>query len=103
MSKPATHKGYKWKDLSLLVLLCVVTYSASLKGDFIWDDRDLIVDNPYIQNASLLREALASDFWSVLQDPARFRNFYRPLVTLTYYLDYRLWGQQPLGFHVTNL
>ncbi|MDQ1274196.1 MAG: hypothetical protein QG591_2826 [Planctomycetota bacterium] len=28
---------------------------------------------------------------------------YRPLVTLTYFIDYTLWHLNPLGYHLTNL
>ncbi|MEW6746866.1 MAG: hypothetical protein AB1486_29365 [Planctomycetota bacterium] len=32
-----------------------------------------------------------------------FGNFLRPLSSLSLYLDYLLWGLEPLGYHVTNV
>jgi len=30
-------------------------------------------------------------------------GYYRPLVNITYFLDYKLWGMRPTGFRTTNL
>jgi histidinol dehydrogenase len=40
-----------------------------------------------------------SDFWQ----EGEHSGFYRPVVSLSYFLEFRLWGLTPLGYHVTNL
>jgi tetratricopeptide (TPR) repeat protein len=87
----------------ILAFLSVAFYSNTLTYDFVWDDRFLILENPYIQDSRLLGEGLLSDFWANYQDPRRFRNYYRPLVTLSYFADYTLWGENPAGYHATNI
>ncbi len=87
----------------LLALVSVLLYLNTLTYDFVWDDRFLILENPYIQDSRLLGEGLVSDFWANYQDPRRFRNYYRPVVTLSYFVDYHLWGEDPAGYHSTNI
>jgi len=36
-------------QILFIALLVVIVFSPSLKNDFAWDDRFLIVDNPYVK------------------------------------------------------
>jgi hypothetical protein len=92
-----------WKSLLLLAAISIGLYLSSLRYDFVWDDRLLILDNPYVQEARLLGEGLISDFWKIYEDPTRFRHYYRPTVTLSYFFDYSIWGENPSGYHATNV
>ena len=94
---------HAWVILLLLGALSLAPYANSLWGDFVWDDRALILENSYIQDSRLLGEGLISDFWRSPDDPERQRFFFRPVVTLSYFLDHALWGQRPAGYHATNL
>ena len=89
--------------VAVLLVAGLAPFLNAFGNGFVWDDRPLIVDNPYVQDVRLLKEGLLSDFWRVLEDPSRFRSYYRPVTTLTYFLDYAVWGQQPAGYHVTNV
>ncbi len=86
--------------LAAAVLAC---FGWSLRGDFVWDDRPLIVENRLIRDPAALGPALTSSFWQTGDRHDRFRSFFRPLTTATYALDYFLWGLRPFGFHLTNL
>jgi tetratricopeptide (TPR) repeat protein len=101
LSKSSTKRA--WGILLLLGALSLVPYANSLGFDFVWDDRALILENPYIQDSRLLGEGLGSDFWRSPDYPERRRSFFRPLVTLSFFLDYSLWGKRPAGYHATNL
>jgi tetratricopeptide (TPR) repeat protein len=71
----------------------------SLGGDFVWDDRSLILVNPMVQT---LGQALQA-----FQGKLRLFNsavgYYRPLALLSIALDRTLWGERAFGFHLTNL
>ena len=54
---------HAWGILVLLGALSLAPYANSLWCDFVWDDRALILENPYIQDSRLLGEGLLSDFW----------------------------------------
>ena len=86
----------------LLFLLSFLLYSNTLNHDFVWDDHDLIVDNTRIQ--TLDGPALKSIFLdNFFKGKARVGGYYRPLVSLSYHLDYQLYGLSPSGFHFTNI
>jgi tetratricopeptide (TPR) repeat protein len=77
-----------------LVALVLIVYFPALRGEFIWTDHANIADNIYLRSWRGL-----SPIWSGARDSAA----YQPLTDTTYWLEYRLWGQRPLGFHLMNV
>jgi cytochrome c-type biogenesis protein CcmH/NrfG len=73
-----------------------------LGHDFVWDDFEFIVENPLIRNSSAtpIADAFLQDFGHT---SSRSVGYYRPLVTLSYYADYRIFKGNPLGFHFVNI
>ena len=86
--------------ITLLSLLGFIVYLNALSGKFIWDDQSLVEDNQYIRDDSRLLKIFTQDIGA--GSGTKF-NFYRPLQVVTYRLDYRLWGLNPLGYHLTNI
>lgn len=83
-----------------LILLCL--YWPCLEGEFVYDDLETIRDNDYITgNTPLI------DFFVLKQTSSPSTHLqseiYRPLKNLSAYLDFKLWGHQTFGFHLTNL
>lgn len=95
--------------LLLLIVVNLALFLPSMKGDFLWDDRYFICENPSLQGSGFFRSFLFSPFGgfsgtdenSIQQD--RLAQFYRPLISLSYWLDYRIWGLNPAAFHLTNI
>ncbi len=90
---------FSWIAVGLIVILGIIVYANSFSNPFIWDDENLIVTNPYIKNIRLIKNLFTKD----LAFGTQFSNFYRPLQSLSFELDYYLWGLNPFGFHLTNL
>ncbi|HWV39383.1 MAG TPA: tetratricopeptide repeat protein [Vulgatibacter sp.] len=88
--------------LALALLAVPVAYSAAPLGGFVWDDVPLIVDSPVVKEVQPLGSYFDRMFFGGPAG-APTRAFYRPLVTLSFALDWRIWGGDPLGFHLTNL
>jgi len=86
--------------LSFLFLLGILAFGLTLGVGFMWDDHEMIENNPKITaiNGSNLRHAFTSDVFEGKGDA-----YYRPIQILSYMIDYRLWGLNPFGFHLTNL
>lgn len=86
--------GGSW--LVLLLIATVVAYLPTLGADFVrWDDQFYVTENELIRDA---------DGWKAFWDPTdrRAPQFY-PLVFSSYWLEYRLWGLDPRGYHAVNL
>jgi tetratricopeptide (TPR) repeat protein len=88
----------------LIIGLCVaLALGTALANGFAWDDRPLIVENRLIRDPGSLGTLVASGFWQTGDRHDRFRSFFRPVVSLSYALDYAVWSLKPFGFHLTNL
>src|SRR5919204_2104854 len=83
------------------ILLVLGAYSNSLHNSFHFDDSYYIVRNIFIRDLANVPRFFA--------DAHTFSSFsgnavYRPLVTLTFAIDYRLGGGlDPKQFHITQL
>ncbi|NLH50551.1 MAG: tetratricopeptide repeat protein [Myxococcales bacterium] len=91
--------------LLIAIVLAGCVYAAywnAPKGDFIWDDINLIVLDYQIKSWNFLKDIFARDFFGFSDDNRKY-GYYRPLVTITYALDWRFWQTDPAGYHWTNL
>ncbi len=89
--------GCSWKRLLLCVLISAVTLAAyypAIRGGFIWDDDDYVTQNLHLRSAAGLAR--------IWLDPGAVPQYY-PLVHTTYWLEYRLWALEPLGYHLGNV
>jgi Tfp pilus assembly protein PilF len=82
--------------------LAVIVYLNSTDGEFVWDDRMLILEDYAVQTASHLDQVFTNDFFFRHENDLSY-GYYRPVTTLSYVADYALWGPRPFGFHVTNI
>lgn len=86
----------------VLLLLALVPYFNALTGAFVYDDRQQILDNPYVHSFQYTGKIFGSTVWT-FQGAQGVTNYYRPLMTLAYLLCYQLYGPIPFGFHLLNL
>ena len=82
---------------ALLGVLAALLYLPTLGHGFVnWDDDRLLLDNAAVARADGL-----SIIWSRPELPAGFPNY--PLTFTSYWLEHRLWGLAPAGYHAVNL
>ena len=82
---------------ALLGVLAVAVYLPTLGYGFVnWDDDRLLLDN-----AAVARPDGLAIIWSQPALPAGFPNY--PLTFTSYWLEYRLWGLVPAGYHAVNV
>ena len=76
--------------------IALVLYAPVWTFDFInWDDPIYVEDNWLLLDASFqgILRIFRTEEWN---------GNYHPLTLLSYWLDYRIWGNAPMGFHVSN-
>jgi protein O-mannosyl-transferase len=85
----------RWNLIAMiaLLLLTVVAYLPALQAGFIWDD-DWHVHKPELRSLHGL--------WRIWTDPPATQQYY-PLAHTAFWIQYMLWDQHALGFHVVNL
>jgi len=82
-----------------LLLVAVLAYWPAIRhGGFIWDDGYNITGN-----ALLLSPAGLRDIWTQVGPGEGGTLQYYPLTYTSFWLEYRLWGLRPAGYHLTNV
>jgi len=87
--------------LLALLMVNVFLYLPSLQHDFLKDDFRLIVENQRIKTFKSFLNSIDGQFFSFPDFP--YLHYWRPLSLFTFYLDYRVWGLNPMGFHLFNI
>ncbi|UCH12272.1 MAG: phospholipid carrier-dependent glycosyltransferase, partial [Candidatus Omnitrophota bacterium] len=90
---------FNYRAIILILLASIIVYINSLFNPFIWDDSALVRDNFLIKDWRHTRKLFTTDLY---YSKSR-SNFYRPLQSLSYMLDYSLWRLKPFGYRLTNI
>lgn len=104
----ATHSGRRDRRGELLwvlpaLLLGLLVYANTLNGSFVYDDQRQIVRNTLIQDGGQFWTALSSDVWAFKGGDQAVSNYWRPSFVLWMILNFRLFGLDAFGWHVTNI
>ena len=87
----------RWGLSLLLCLLVAVGFFPATEAGFVWDDVVLTGAGP-LQSAGGL--------WQIWFEPRSLTDYeghYWPILYTTFWLENRLWGVQPLGYHLVNM
>jgi tetratricopeptide (TPR) repeat protein len=76
-----------------LFLLAVLVYYQAFHAGFIWDDDQLLTSNAQVQSTM--------GWWTLWTSPQTADYF--PLTSSTLWLEWHLWGMNPMGYHVMNV
>lgn len=79
---------------TVIVLLTVIAYIPAIEGGFVWDDDKYLTENPTLTSLSGLVQ--------IWLQPRSTPQYY-PLVFTTFWVEYRLWGLDPKGYHGVNV
>jgi len=77
-----------------LVFLTLLAYLPALGNGFVWDDDEYVTHSQFIHDLDGLRRS-----WT---EPAATLQYY-PLVRTSFWLEHKLWGLTPTGYHATNI
>ena len=85
---------FVWAGVIVIIAACFVAYIPAIKSGFIWDD------DVYVTNDTLLT---APDglyrIWLTTESPSQ----YFPLTYTTFWVEHKLWGFNPAGYHAVNV
>lgn len=79
----------------LIALFTFLIYLPAINYGFVdWDDGSYVFRNTQIRSINInFFKALFTDHF----------NYWHPLTILSYAFDYAIWGQNPSGYHLTNV
>lgn len=78
--------------LALILVFCLVYFKLIYASFVSWDDAEYITENKDVRNLN----------WNSLLTHFYIGN-YHPLTMLNYTLDWKLFGQNPIGYHLENV
>src|SRR5689334_20794311 len=88
------------RRLLILAFLGALTYVNAMNGGFYLDDQSRLFNNTGIRTVFPLHRHFVDP--KTMADVKELVGF-RPLMPLTYSLEYAVWGLQPAGYRTTNL
>jgi len=88
--------------LLIILLVSFAVYFNALSWDFVYDDKDQVVENPWIRDIGNILTIFSKGVWSFKLE-GNTSNYYRPLMHIVYMLNYHLFGLNPWGFHLVNI
>jgi len=77
-----------------MLLAVALAYLPATKAGFVWDDDWYVTDNPHLLTLGGLYK-----IWFEIGATVQ----YYPLVFTSFWVEQRLWGFSPLGYHLTNI
>ena len=84
--------------LLLPFVISIIVYLNCLQNSFVYDDDTTIINNYFIRHWSNLPDLFTIKYFVLSAELT-----YRPVVTLSYFIDYTFWHLNPLGYHLTNI
>jgi len=80
----------------LIIIVTIVLYYPVFNAGYVWDDNLL-----FVEKVKLVNEPLS---WRILTEPVLpDTTYFRPLIFLTMYIEFHLFGQNPISSHIINL
>ena len=83
-----------WSSGLVLLVITVIAYLPVWHAGFIWDDDHYVTSNNALRSLHGL--------WQIWFQPGVTSQYY-PLTFTVFWLEYHLWGFNPLGFHLVNV
>lgn len=86
------------QKLVFLVLLGFLAYIPFVRNQLFWDDEQFIYNNEYVKSFAIEKIFTTN----TIAGAGESSNYYRPLTTLSFAIDYQFWGLNPIGFRLVN-
>ncbi|MDP8233401.1 MAG: tetratricopeptide repeat protein [Candidatus Saelkia tenebricola] len=93
-------KDKTWLHLGIISIVVFIVFFRSLNSGFIWLDHFQIENKQCIIKDS---QGLKDVFFNPLLRPYGDGNYYRPLFKVSYTLDYLLYRDSSVGFHLSSI
>ncbi|HEY7114914.1 MAG TPA: hypothetical protein VIA45_18440 [Thermoanaerobaculia bacterium] len=91
--------GSRWAA-ALLIAASLVPFANGLGGDFTYDDKAIVRDNPRIRSAATFGQLFETSYFG---GPHGTGTAYRPMLLASFAVEWWIHGGKALPFHAANL
>lgn len=88
----------KFLSCLLLIFLSAAPYLNTLKGSFVYDDSEMV-----LENRNVMRKTTLYQMFFDKQVMSFSGEIYRPLRDISYRIDYLIGGKEPFVYHLSNV
>jgi tetratricopeptide (TPR) repeat protein len=83
-----------------LLFVTFITYANIVTNQLFYDDEELIYQNSYVKD---LRNFPKYFTQNMIAGAGKTSNMYRPILLTSFAIDYAIWKNSPLGYHLTSI
>jgi tetratricopeptide (TPR) repeat protein len=98
----SAEKTTSWKYFLIIIFCISVVYARGLNYDFVnYDDYDLVLNNEsFISHPANIGTSFTTHVFTTHRKES---VYYRPILLVSYIIDYQVWKLNPKGYHLTNI
>ena len=85
--------GSPWPMGAAILAVTLIAYLPALRAAFIWNDSDYVTA-PHLRTVA--------GWWRIWSEVGATEQYY-PLLHSAFWVEHRLWGDAPLGYHLANV
>jgi tetratricopeptide (TPR) repeat protein len=87
----------------LLLATTWILYGRALTYGLIWDSKPVILHNRLLQENFPLSSAFTNGWWELTGQRTGKYDYYRPMTTLSFMIEKRIWGVSPARIKAANI
>ncbi|MCL4353828.1 tetratricopeptide repeat protein [Patescibacteria group bacterium] len=88
---------------TVIFIFAFIVYGLSLFNGFVWDDEEQVTANSIIQHLSNIPYLFATSTFNNGGASGLSGLYYKPLMPVSFALNYAIWQGHPFGFHLFSL
>jgi 4-amino-4-deoxy-L-arabinose transferase-like glycosyltransferase len=98
-------KKREWLLIGVLLAATFVVFMNALGGQFVYDDRQLVLRNPTLTSFSNIPRMFVQSVWQFQNetDNAAAGPYYRPLFNIALIISHQFFGLQVYGWHLLSI
>lgn len=90
----------KYYPQVLITLSVLIVFSQTISFDFVFDDEHFILKNQFLTSLKYLPKLVSQN---IVAGAGLTSNLFRPVQSLTHFIDWQLFGENSAFHHITNI
>jgi len=84
----------------ILIIIGFIVYGNTFVNEMVWDDYESIINNKYVHNWEHVPKYFSENLTA---GSGISNNYWRPLLLLTFSIDYQIAKLNPFVYHLQNI